>query len=82
MLSDVVMPGMKGPEVFARIRQFHPEAKILYMSGYTEGAAISGRLLQQETQFIQKPFTVRGLLEKVGDLLADSTKPNSIGNKG
>ena len=82
VLSDVVMPGMKGPEVFARIRQFHPEAKILYMSGYTEGAAISGRLLQQETQFIQKPFTVRGLLEKVGDLLADSTKPNSIGNKG
>ena len=81
VLSDVVMPGMKGPEVFARISQFHPEAKILYMSGYTEGTALSGHLLQQGTQFIQKPFTVRGLLEKVGDLLADSTKTNPDGSR-
>ena len=70
VLSDVVMPEMKGPELFSRIRGIHPEVRVLYMSGYTEGAASNGRLLQEGAAFIQKPFTVRGLLEKVGAVLA------------
>lgn len=64
VLTDVIMPQMKGPEVFAEIRENHPEAKVLYMSGYTDNMIACHGILNEGVQFIQKPFTVRGLLEK------------------
>ena len=69
VLTDVVMPGMKGPEVYARICARHPEAKVLYMSGYTEEVIANGGVLKDSVAFIQKPFSVLGLLEKIGQLL-------------
>ncbi|MFY9943491.1 MAG: PAS domain S-box protein [Desulfobacterales bacterium] len=69
VLTDVVMPGMKGPEVYARICAHHPEAKVLYMSGYTENVIAHRGVLQDNVAFIQKPFSVGGLLEKIGQLL-------------
>ncbi|MCG6905251.1 MAG: PAS domain S-box protein [Desulfobacteraceae bacterium] len=69
VLTDVVMPGMKGPEVYARICAHHPEAKVLYMSGYTENVIAHRGVLQENVAFIQKPFSVAGLLEKIGQLL-------------
>jgi DNA-binding NtrC family response regulator len=69
VLTDVVMPGMKGPEVYARICARHPEAKVLYMSGYTENVIAHRGVLQENVAFIQKPFSVAGLLEKIGQLL-------------
>jgi len=64
VLSDVIMPQMKGPEAFAKIREYHPEAKVLYMSGYTDNMIIRQGVLQEGIQYIQKPFTIKGLLEK------------------
>jgi PAS domain S-box-containing protein len=69
VLTDVVMPGMKGPEVYARICAHHPEAKVLYMSGYTQEVIANGGALKDKVAFIQKPFSVVGLLEKIGQLL-------------
>ncbi len=69
VLADVVMPGMRGPEVYARIAERHREAKVLYMSGYTENVIARQGVLKQGIQFIQKPFTVEGLLAKVGEVL-------------
>jgi two-component system, cell cycle sensor histidine kinase and response regulator CckA len=69
VLADVVMPGMKGPEVYARICAHHPEARVLYMSGYTENVIAQRGVLQEGVEFIQKPFSVRGLLEKIGQVL-------------
>ena len=69
VLTDVVMPGMKGPEVYARICARHPEAKVLYMSGYAEEVIANGGGLKDRVAFIQKPFSVVGLLEKIGQLL-------------
>jgi FixJ family two-component response regulator len=64
------MPGMKGPEVYARICAHHPEARVLYMSGYTENVIAQRGVLQEGVEFIQKPFSVRGLLEKIGQVLS------------
>jgi PAS domain S-box-containing protein len=64
VLTDVVMPEMKGPEVFDKIREHHPEARVLYMSGYTDSMIARHGVLNQGIQFIQKPFTVNGLIEK------------------
>lgn len=36
VLTDVVMPLMKGPEVYSKVLEHHPEAKVLYMSGYRD----------------------------------------------
>lgn len=71
VLTDVVMPGMKGPEVFSRVAAHHPEARVLYMSGYTDEVIARQGILQKGIQFIQKPFTVEGLQEKVEQALKD-----------
>jgi PAS domain S-box-containing protein len=69
VLSDVIMPKMKGPEAFAKIREYHPEARVLYMSGYTDNMVVRQGVLQEGIQYIQKPFTIKGLLEKCHQVL-------------
>ncbi|MFH0729850.1 MAG: response regulator [Pseudomonadota bacterium] len=69
VLTDVVMPGMKGPEVFSRIHRHHPEARVLFMSGYTDSMITRQGILEEGIQFIQKPFTIKGLLEKCHQVL-------------
>ena len=69
VLSDVVMPDMKGPEVFAKIAEHHPESRVLYMSGYTDNVIARQGILQDGVPFIQKPFTVKALLQKVSSVL-------------
>jgi CheY-like chemotaxis protein len=69
VLTDVVMPGMKGPEAFNKISELHPEAKVLYMSGYTDNMIACHGVLKEGIQYIQKPFTVNRLLEKCHQVL-------------
>ncbi|MBI9076466.1 MAG: response regulator [Desulfatibacillum sp.] len=69
VLSDVVMPGMKGPEVFRRIAEHHPEAKLLLMSGYSESMVNSEGKGEAVVPFIQKPFSGPQLLLKVAETL-------------
>jgi PAS domain S-box-containing protein len=69
VLTDMIMPGMNGPEVFEKIRQYHPESKVLYMSGYTDNMLSRNKMLNENLNFIQKPFTVAGLLEKCATVL-------------
>ncbi len=69
VLSDVVMPGMKGPTVWEHIRRHHPGARVLYMSGYTDDVIVRHGILADGIAFIQKPFTANGLLDKVVSLL-------------
>jgi len=64
VLNDVIMPLMRGPEAFAKIREYHPEARALYMSGYTDNMIVRQGVLKEGIHYIQKPFTIKGLLEK------------------
>jgi PAS domain S-box-containing protein len=68
-LSDVVMPGMSGPDVLARISLSRPEIKVLYMSGYTDEAAVLGRITAGELPFIAKPFSAEALAARVREVL-------------
>jgi two-component system, cell cycle sensor histidine kinase and response regulator CckA len=68
VLTDVVMPHSNGPEVAEFIRR-HRCSKVLFMSGYTEHAALhSGDLLDGQA-FIQKPFSPFALLAKLREVL-------------
>jgi two-component system, cell cycle sensor histidine kinase and response regulator CckA len=65
LLTDVVMPGMNGKVLFEKIRKSYPDIKVLYMSGYTTNVIAHSGILDEGVQFIQKPFTVKGLAEKI-----------------
>ena len=69
MVTDVVMPNMSGHELAKRLKAFHPEMKVLYMSGYTDNAIVHHGVLEKGMNYIQKPFTVDGLARKVREVL-------------
>lgn len=69
LLTDVVMPNMNGKELYSRLSETYPELKVLYMSGYTDNVIARRGVLDEGTQFIQKPFSVHSLSTKVREIL-------------
>jgi len=65
LLTDVIMPGMNGRELHRRLAARIPALKVLYMSGYSENVIANQGMLYEGVHFIQKPFSVRALLEKI-----------------
>ncbi|TMQ29598.1 MAG: response regulator [Planctomycetota bacterium] len=78
LVTDVVMPGMSGPELVEQLGRLRPDIKALYMSGYTGDAVVRHGVLQADTAFLQKPFTPTALGQKVRTVLdtaSRGTKP-------
>jgi len=69
LLTDVVLPGMNGRELYEKASEIFPSMKVLYMSGYTDNVIAHRGVLDEGVQFIQKPFTVNGLAAKVREVL-------------
>lgn len=69
VLCDVVMPGMSGTKLCSKIKQFRPEIKILYMSGYSDEVTSKHGLDRDSADFIQKPFTIEALSRKIREVL-------------
>jgi two-component system, cell cycle sensor histidine kinase and response regulator CckA len=64
VLTDVVMRGMSGPELASRFMDSYPEAKFLYMSGYTGEFVVTHRL-SESIPLLEKPFTRAALLRAI-----------------
>ena len=73
MITDVVMPGTSGPELVRQISTLQPDMKVLYVSGYTDEAIVHHGVLDENTPFLQKPFTPQKLALKVQELLHDNS---------
>jgi len=70
LITDVVMPGMNGQQLFERISVERPEIdRVLYMSGYTNNIIVNAGALEEGIHFLQKPFTLDALMAKVRGLL-------------
>lgn len=65
LLSDVVMPGMSGISLAQQLNLAHPELKVLFVSGYTEGAIIKQGVLEPGVNYLPKPFSPAALAKKV-----------------
>ena len=68
LVTDVVMPKMRGPELAKRLKALHPDLRIVYMSGYLEYNSGNGQFLE-EGFFLQKPFSRNTLVSKVDEAL-------------
>jgi PAS domain S-box-containing protein len=69
VVTDIVMPGMTGPEVAKRISEKRTDVKILFISGYSDGAIAHQGLLDGDATYIEKPFGIEILAQKVRDIL-------------
>jgi len=69
LLTDVVMAGMNGKQLFDQISRLHPKVRALYMSGFTDNVIIHNGVVNEGVNFIQKPFTVKALTSKVRETL-------------
>jgi two-component system cell cycle sensor histidine kinase/response regulator CckA len=69
LVSDVVLPRLRGVEVADRLRARRPGLRVLYISGYTQTAIVHDGLLDPGVNFLAKPFRPADLANRVGEVL-------------
>jgi two-component system, cell cycle sensor histidine kinase and response regulator CckA len=66
LITDIVLPKMDGPELARRATKIHPDMRVLFTSGYAEGALVGEGVVGEEgSTFLSKPFTPESLLGKI-----------------
>jgi len=69
LFTDIVMPEIKGHELYEQLKNYYPDLKVLYASGYTDKIIGQYGVLFKDTNFIAKPYTVESLAEKIYDII-------------
>jgi CheY-like chemotaxis protein len=69
LLTDVVMPGLSGPMLAEAFNKLHPDARVLYMSGYTDETIIRYGVLHGQVPYLEKPYTPESLADRVRAVL-------------
>ena len=65
VLTDVVMPRMKGPELAERLSTIAPQTALMYMSGYIDNREVSEQIADHADAILQKPFSMTALRDQV-----------------
>lgn len=82
LLTDVVMPGMSGRHLWEQFSKVRPDAKVLFMSGYTDDEVVRHGIQAARLPFLQKPFTLAGLAAAVSRAIeADPCLPAKRENR-
>ena len=69
LITDVVMPGMSGPELAEQLRCVLPSLRVLFISGFTGDTLVSRGVVAEGLGFLAKPFTATALAARVRELL-------------
>ncbi len=69
LLTDVVMPGINGRELADRLSAIHPEMKVLFTSGYAQNVIVQHGMLEENINFIGKPYSITAIARKIRDIL-------------
>jgi PAS domain S-box-containing protein len=69
VLTDVLMPGIHGPELVKRLQSDRPDTRALYMSGHADDALLHHGIPEGGLAFLEKPFTRKELTHKVREIL-------------
>jgi signal transduction histidine kinase/CheY-like chemotaxis protein len=77
LLTDVMMPGLKGPEVYREISASRNNIAVLFMSGYTADAMAEQGILEDGVTLISKPFSRDELLQKVREVLGSTVESSA-----
>jgi len=70
LLTDLVLPLMPGTELAEKVKAIFPGTKVIYMSGYTDHSVLTDGMLDPDKHYIQKPFTLDLLTQKVREILS------------
>jgi signal transduction histidine kinase len=73
LLTDLVMPEMRGSDLAKRLKTLRPQIKVIYVSGYLDYQQ-SGNEFVEEALFIQKPFTRATLIARMAELLKEDSQ--------
>jgi len=65
VISDVMLPDTRGPEMSVELRRARPDLRFLYVSGYTESTMVHGGVLDPGVSFLEKPYTPTQLAKAV-----------------
>ena len=77
LLTDLILPGMSGRDIAKRVGELRPEAKVLFMSGYTDDALVHSHGFDEAFAFLQKPFSSVTLGAKIREVLdGDGFEPS------
>jgi two-component system cell cycle sensor histidine kinase/response regulator CckA len=75
LLTDIVMPGVSGPQLSAQLLARRPGLGVVYMSGYTEEAMVHRGVVESDIVFVQKPFNSETLGRKIREALERRRRP-------
>jgi len=75
LITDVIMPGMNGRELRDRCKTLRPDIKVLFISGYTSNVIVHHGVLEEGVHFIQKPFNLGSLSNKIVEIMKNEKMP-------
>jgi signal transduction histidine kinase/CheY-like chemotaxis protein len=73
LVTDLVMPRMRGPELARRLKALQPQIRVIYVSGYLDYQRSENEFLE-DALFIQKPFTRSSLVARMAELLTEDAQ--------
>jgi PAS domain S-box-containing protein len=75
LVTDVVMPNMSGGQLATVLSQLRPDTKLLFVSGYAGKTVLDHKVVDLETNFVQKPYTLKQLSLKIRTALNHVANP-------
>jgi PAS domain S-box-containing protein len=75
LVTDVVMPNMSGGQLAEELVHLRPDTKLLFVSGYAGKTVIDHKVFDLETNFLQKPYTLKEFSLKIRAALSASAIP-------